>query len=171
MTHSKVSRRMFLRGAGASIALPTIASLGRPELMAAAKPAAENLAVTASGAPLRTAFLFFPNGAIPTSWWPVSTGSDYAISSTLKPLEEVRDQFQVMKGLDNVAANPGRDGGGDHARGNATFLTSVRLNKSSTNIRAGISIDQIIANQIGHLTRFPSLELASDPRRQTTRPA
>lgn len=53
-------------------------------------------------------------------------------------------------------------------RGNGTFLTSVRLNKSSTNIKAGISIDQVIANRIGHMTRFPSLELASDPRRQST---
>ena len=56
----------------------------------------------------------------------------------------------------------------DHARGNGTFLTCVRLNKSSTAIKAGISIDQVMANRIGHLTRFPSLELASDPRRQTT---
>jgi len=55
-----------------------------------------------------------------------------------------------------------------HARGNGTILTGVRLNKSATDIRAGISIDQLIANQVGHLTRFSSLELASDPQRQSS---
>ena len=73
-----------------------------------------------------------------------------------------------MKGLDNVSAEPGPDGAGDLARGNGTFLTGVRINKSATVLRAGVSIDQVIANRIGHLTRFPSLELASDPRRQAT---
>lgn len=90
------------------------------------------------------------------------------MSPTLEPLGAVRDKLQVIRGLDNVVAEAGRDGGGDHARGNGTFLTNVRINKSSTNIRAGISIDQVIANRIGHLTRFPSLELASDPRRQSS---
>jgi hypothetical protein len=167
MTRTKPSRRTFLKGVGASIALPAMASLSAPSLMAAPS-AASGLATTASGAPLRTAFLFFPNGAIPTSWWPETPGREYAFSPTLKPLEAVRDKMQIMKGLDNVSAEGGKDGGGDHARGNGTFLTSVRLNKSSTNIRAGISIDQVIANRIGQQTRFPSLELASDPRRQST---
>src|SRR5262249_20693385 len=56
----------------------------------------------------------------------------------------------------------GADGAGDHARGGGTFLTGVRLKKSATDIRAGISIDQMIGKRVGHLTRFPSLELASD---------
>lgn len=167
MQSPQPSRRNFLRGLGVSIALPGLASqLGsRASAAAAMQP---QLACTASGAPLRTAFLFFPNGAIPRAWWPQSTGGDLQLSPTLAPLESVRDKLQVLKGLDNVSANPGADGGGDHARGNSTFLTSVRINKSSTIIRAGVSIDQVIANRIGHLTRFPSLELASDPRRQTT---
>lgn len=168
MNYSKASRRSFLRGIGAGIALPALASLPVARSLAAAPPVGNGLATTASGAPLRSAFLFFPNGAIPKAWWPESAGREYEFSPTLKPLEDVRDKLQVMKGLDNVTADSGRDGGGDHARGNGTFLTSVRLNKSSTIIRAGVSIDQVIANQIGHLTRFPSLELASDPRRQTT---
>lgn len=167
MNRFQTSRRAFLRGAGASIALPAMASLTARNMFAAETAAATNLATTASGAPLRSAFLFFPNGAIPDAWWPESTGAGYKISSTLEPMEQVRDKFQILKGLDNVSAEAGPDGGGDHARGNGTFLTSVRLNKSSTAIRAGISIDQVIANRIGKLTRFPSLELASDPRRQS----
>ncbi|MBO0699688.1 MAG: DUF1552 domain-containing protein, partial [Zavarzinella sp.] len=62
----------------------------------------------------------------------------------------------------------GPDGGGDHARGGGTFLTGVRLKKSATDIRAGTSIDQVIAQEVGHLTRFPSLELSCDPGTRTT---
>ncbi len=64
-------------------------------------------------------------------------------------------------------ATAGTDGGGDHARANGTFLTGVRMKKSATDIRAGISIDQVIARQVGHLTRFNSLELTCDAGRNT----
>ncbi len=167
MTSFRPSRRELLRGLGTCIALPALESLTPTRLLGAEANHPPALATTSTGAPLRTAFLFFPNGSIPEAWWPDETGDSYAISQSLKPLEEMRGQFQLVKGLDNIAANAGPDGGGDHARGNGTFLTSVRLNKSSTDIRAGISIDQVIANRVGHLTRFPSLELASDPRRQS----
>ena len=59
------------------------------------------------------------------------------------------------------------DGGGDHARAGGTFLTGVRMKKSATDIRAGISIDQVIARRVGHLTRFNSLELTCDAGRNT----
>ena len=78
------------------------------------------------------------------------------------PLEPHKKSIQVLGGLNHRTANGGRDGAGDHARGNGTFLTGVRLKKSATDIRAGVSIDQVIARQIGQLTRFPSLELATD---------
>jgi hypothetical protein len=135
------------------------------------KPATPGLAQTASGAPLRTAFLSFPNGAIPGAWWPdseVGPLKTTQLSETLAPLDQHRDGIQILKGLDNRNADAGKDGGGDHARGNGTFLTGVRINKSATDIRAGISIDQVIANRVGQNTRFASLELASDPVRQTS---
>jgi hypothetical protein len=69
--------------------------------------------------------------------------------------------------LDHQTAEPGPDGAGDHARGNGTFLTGVRLKKSATDIRAGISIDQVMARALGHLTRFPSLELTCDSAAKT----
>jgi hypothetical protein len=68
----------------------------------------------------------------------------------------------VLGGLNQRSAEPGPDGAGDHARGNGVFLTSVRIKKSATDLRAGTSIDQALAREIGHLTRFPSLELSSD---------
>jgi hypothetical protein len=64
--------------------------------------------------------------------------------------------------LENQSAEAGPDGAGDHARGNGTFLTGVRLKKSATDIHAGISIDQVLARECGNLTRFPSLELTCD---------
>lgn len=161
-----LNRRNFLRGLGACVALPALESLAPSKLFAA--EAALQVATTSTGAPLRTAFVFFPNGAIPSAWWPEGSGSSFAFKETLSPLDAVRKQVQILGGLDHANANPGGDGGGDHARGNAVFLTGVRPNKSATEIRAGISIDQVIAGEIGHLTRFPSLELTCDANRQSS---
>jgi hypothetical protein len=161
-----MSRRHFLRGLGACVALPTFGSLLTAKMLAATTEDIR-LATTATGAPLRTAFVFFPNGAIPSRWWPSGGETDFSFSPTLQPLEGVRSQIQVLSGLAHLNANPGNDGGGDHARGNAVFLTGVRLNKSATDIRAGISIDQVIADHVGHLTRFPSIELCCDSTRKS----
>jgi Protein of unknown function (DUF1552) len=159
-----LSRRHFLRGLGASVALPAFASLGRQSLLAA--DAASGLAATATGAPLRAAFVYFPNGAIPASWWPNGEGTDFQFKKTLQPLEPLRGMVQILSGINHKTAEGGPDGAGDHARGNGTFLTGVRLKKSATDVRAGVSIDQVIAREVGHLTRFPSLELACDSGRK-----
>ena len=151
------SRRNFLRGVGACIALPTLESLVPGRLLAT------EVAKQAAAAPVRSAFLYFPNGAIPASWWPTTEGTDFALSPTLEPLGDSRKFVQVLGGLDDHAADAGNDGGGDHARANGTFLTGTRLKKSDSDLHNGISIDQLMAQQIGHLTRFPSLEIASDP--------
>jgi len=157
--HFSFNRRHFLRGLGACVALPAFESLWAWKTVAAES---SKLAVTATGAPLRAAFLFFPNGAIPSAWWPSGDEKQFEFSPTLKPLEPFREQIQILGGLGHKAAEPGPDGAGDHARGNGVFLTGVRLKKSATDVHAGISIDQAIAREIGHLTRFPSLELSSD---------
>jgi hypothetical protein len=160
-----LSRRLFLRGLGASIALPAFASCGSSRGLAA--DGAAGLAATASGAPLRAAFVYFPNGAIPASWWPSGAGTDCQFKRTLQPLEPHKALVQILGGLNQKTADGEADGPGDHARGLGTFLTGVRLNKSATNIRAGISIDQVLARRIGHLTRFPSLELACEVGRRS----
>jgi hypothetical protein len=155
--HAAFSRRNFLRGLGACIALPAFESLVPSRSLAA------DLAQPTLTAPVRSAFLYFPNGAIPASWWPTTEGADFALSPTLEPLGDSKKFVQVLGGLDDHAADPGPDGGGDHARANGTFLTGTRLKKSDSDLHNGISIDQLMAQQVGHLTRFPSLELASDP--------
>jgi hypothetical protein len=69
--------------------------------------------------------------------------------------------------MDHVNATPGPDGAGDHARASGTFLTGVRVKKTAgSDIHAGVSIDQLVARQVGHLSRFPSLELTCDAVRK-----
>jgi hypothetical protein len=166
---SSVSRRQFLRGVGVGVALPAFASFRPGSLFAGEAPAAAKLAVTPTGAPLRTAFVYFPNGAIPAAWWPAGdAGTDFKWSRTLAPLEPHKGSIQIVSGLDHKTAEAGLDGGGDHARANGTFLTGRRLKKSATDIHAGISIDQVLAREIGKATRFPSLELASDSIARST---
>jgi len=160
-----LTRRHFLRGLGTSIALPAFSSLGSLALRGAETTALGPSAVTATGAPLRTAFVFFPNGAIPSAWWPKGEGTEFEFGATLQPLADHRQRLQVLGGLDHRAADPGTDGGGDHARGNGVFLTGVRLKKSATDLHAGVSIDQVLAREVGHQTRFASLELTGDTGR------
>src|SRR6266478_2986992 len=158
-----LSRRQFLRGLGTLIALPAFESLS--PLGLAAAPLARRAATTATGAPLRTAFIYFPNGAIQSAWWPKGEGTSFELNRTLQPLEPSREHIQILGGLDDQSAAPGPDGAGDHARANGTFLTGVRLRKSATEVHAGVSIDQVMAREIGHLTRFPSLELTCETSR------
>src|SRR5262245_35402768 len=157
-----VSRRQFLRGLGACMALPAFESIRPLGLAVAETGESANLATSATGAPVRTAFIYFPNGAIQSSWWPEGEGTGFEFSPTLKPLEKHRDLIQVMGGLDHRNAEAGPDGAGDHARANGTFLTGVRMKKSAADIHAGVSIDQAFAQEVGKLTRFSSLEMTCD---------
>ncbi len=164
---ANLSRRRFLRGLGACMALPAFESLHPLSLLAA--PAAEAIGgAAAKTAPLRMAFLYVPNGIIPAGWWPEGDGgSDFQLSETLQPLAKVKDKIQVISGLEDISANAGADGGGDHARAGGTFLTGVRIKKTSgSDIHAGVSIDQIVARQIGDQTRLSSLELSCDAIRK-----
>jgi hypothetical protein len=157
--HLSLSRRQVLRGLGACITLPTLLS---------ASPAFAR-AVANKAAPTRMAFVYVPNGAIPAAWWPAGeAGADFELSPTLAPLANVRKQIQVISGLTDLAAEPGPDGAGDHARAGGTFLTGVRIKKTAgSDIKAGVSIDQVVASQIGHQTRFASLELTCDVVRKS----
>ena len=164
------NRRRLLCGLGAAIALPALASLYPTGARAPRPLSVGSLGMTPTGAPLRTAFVYFPNGAIPSAWWPQETGPKFQLSRTLQPLEPVKGMIQVLGGLDHQTADSGPngvDGNGEHARANGTFLTGVRLKKSATDIHAGISIDQMLANEIGPLTRFASLELGCDSVRKS----
>ncbi len=158
-----LSRRRFLRGLGVCLALPAFESFRPLQLLGAPAGVAP-----AKAAPVRMAFLQVPNGIIPGSWWPEGEGgSNFVLPPTLQPFEKVRHEMQIISGLDDLSANAGLDGGGDHARAAATFLTGVRIRKTAgADIYGGVSIDQVVARKIGHLTRFPSLELTCDSVRK-----
>lgn len=161
------NRRGFLRGMGACLALPAFEAC-LPSRARAATAARSAIATTASGAPLRMAFVYFPNGAIQQDWKPTGSGKDFAFGNTLAPLESLRHRVQVLSGLEHLNANAGNDGAGDHARANGTFLTGVRVKKTAgSDIFAGVSVDQIAAQAIGKSSRFASLELSTDPHRKS----
>jgi len=148
MKGPKFSRRMLLGGAGALISLPLFESL-----MGDAAYADDSF-------PARLICFYVPNGMHMAAWTPTQTGASYDLSPILQPLAPVKDQILVVSGLSNTPARP--DGPGDHAGGTSGFLTAAHANKSETDIRLGISMDQVIANQIGDASRIPSMQIGID---------
>ncbi|MEJ6716862.1 MAG: DUF1552 domain-containing protein [Akkermansiaceae bacterium] len=158
-----LGRRTFLRGFGASVALPSFRSLG-----AEVKAAAAAQGVTATGAPLRMAYLYVPNGVIMDKWRPEGSGSDFSFNESMKSLNGLKNDLQIIKGLEQANGWAGSDGAGDHARSGATFLTGVRAKKTAgSDIRLGISADQMAVSHLGSETRLPSLELSCDAVRKS----
>lgn len=160
MKSQTVSRRGFLRGFGAALSLPALESF-RP--LMAATTAGRAIATTASGAPLRMAYLYIPNGVNLDHWRPKGTSSGYKMGESFASMEKHRQDFQIFTGFEQKNAMAGGDGPGDHARGTAAFLTSARPRKTSgSDIQLGISADQVAANAVAAHTRLPSLELSTD---------
>ena len=154
------NRRGFLRGLGASVALPALECF-RPLLAASA--GAKAIGTTASGAPLRMAYLYIPNGVNLEHWRPKGSSANYKMGPTFEPMEPHRADFQIFTGFEQKNASAGGDGAGDHARGVATFLTSSRARKTAgSDIKLGISVDQVAAQAAQNITRLPSLELSAD---------
>jgi hypothetical protein len=155
-----IPRRTFLRGLGATLALPMLEAMAPPvRLLADSAPGGESVNRT-----LRMAFIYVPNGANMADWTPDELGSEFDLPKILQPLEELRSQVQVLTGLSHQRAFANGDGAGDHARASATFLTGCQARKTAgTDIRIGISVDQIAAAKIGRVTPLPSLELSCDP--------
>ena len=150
ITKKSLDRRTFLRGAGAVLALPFLDAMtpAFAGTSGAAKPA------------IRLGFVYVPNGIIQKGWLPSKVGTGFEMASTMKPLEAHRDQLLV---LSNLMQNGGRalsDGAGDHARAGASWLTGVHPKKTEgADIRAGVSADQIAAQELGKVTQFGSLEI------------
>ncbi len=164
MNHKTSSRRSFLRGLGVCLALPTLESVtpvGRA--LAASTP---GLATTASGMPLRMGFVAFANGSNYQRWLPKGEGRNYELNETFVPMKALKDKFQILTGLAHITANNWGDGSGDHARSGASFLTGVHAWKTlGSRLQLGISVDQIAARQVGHLTRLDSLQLGVEGTR------
>ncbi len=149
-----ISRRTILRGVGVGLALPWLEAM---EPLVRLGQAAEKKA------PVRAAWLYVPNGIHMKDWTPTEEGSNYTLMPILKPLEALRSDLLLLSNLTADKARPHGDGGGDHARAMSAFLTGCQPRKTDgTDIRAGVSADQVAAGRIGHQTRLASLEIGAD---------
>ena len=107
--------------------------------------------------------VYVPNGIVMNQWTPATEGATFEFRPTLKPLEPFRDRLLVVTGLDNTASKlrPGT-GGGAHARPGAAFLTGSDpvATTGTARLELGVSMDQVLAREIGRQTPVPSLELS-----------
>ena len=160
VTKTVLPRRTFLRGIGASLALP---------LLDAMVPAMSALAQTAARPVKRLGFIYLPNGVARNFtginyWTPVGEGASFEFSPILAPLTPYRDRLVVISGLAQHQADAFDDGAnGDHTRGTSSWLTGVHPKRTEgADVRNGVSADQFAAAELGKDTALPSLELAID---------
>ncbi|MEQ1571565.1 MAG: DUF1552 domain-containing protein [Myxococcota bacterium] len=144
------SRRAFLRGAAATLALP---------LLPSALPRATWGSELAR--PTRLLFYYVPNG-IQDPWTPTTFGADYDLTEITAPLEPVKAHVSLLTGL---ASLPAEDiVPGDHARGTGAFLTGVKIKRTSgSDIDSAVSVDQLAANAAGGESLFRSLQIGIQP--------
>jgi hypothetical protein len=143
-----IPRRTFIRGAGASLALPVLDAM---TAALAAEPAR----------PIRMAFIEVPNGIIMDKWTPATEGAGFALTPILEPLVQFRNRMLVLSGLDqNQSKALATEVGGDHPRACTAWLTGAHAKMTSgADLHAGISVDQIAAREFGKYTQLASLEV------------
>jgi hypothetical protein len=143
-----IPRRVFLRGAGTSLALPFLDAMVPAFASEAARP-------------IRLSFIEVPNGIMMDRWTPASVGTDFALTPVLEPVAPFRDRMLVLGGLDqNEAEALPTDVGGDHPRACTAWLTGTHARMTSgADLRAGISVDQVAAREFGKYTQLASLEM------------
>ena len=147
VTRRSLPRRTVLRGIGAALALP---------LLDAMVPALTATAQTAAAPTRRFGAVFVPMGERPSHWTPATTGAGFELSPILKPLERFRDSLTVVSNVDRPLQ-------GTHAVSSGTWLTgSAPKRTEAEDFVAGTSLDQIIAQQIGRDSVFPSLEIGTE---------
>ena len=147
ITKTSLSRRTVLRGLGATLSLP---------LLEAMVPAMTSTVKTAAAPTKRFGAVFVPMGERPSHWTPTTTGVNFEFSPILKPIESFRDSIIVVSNIDRPLQ-------GTHAVSTGTWLTgSVPKRTEAEDFRAGISLDQIIAGEIGGDSIWPSLEIGTE---------
>ena len=148
---TRLSRRTFLRGAGAALGLPLLDAMRPLRAFGAA----------GGSPPVRMCCIYFPNGVWEKDWNPAKAGADYELPFALQPLAPHKAEFLVLTGLDKAHSHQG-DG---HYAKTANYLTGLPVFKTTgKDLSVGsASVDQFCASRIGHLTPLPSLELGIDP--------
>src|SRR4051812_10592145 len=147
ISKKSISRRAVLRGAGATIALP---------LLDAMIPAGVALAQTAAKPLPRMGFVYFPHGAIMKAWSPEKTGTDFAMSPILKPLEPFRSHLTIVSGL----RNKGGESSDPHGIMAGTWLSCYGIRDRKDDL--GTTADQLAGRHLAGDTPIPSLELTGE---------
>src|SRR6187200_440410 len=148
VTKRSLPRRTFLRGAGAALALP---------LLDAMVPALTPVVRTAAAAQRRLGFVYVPHGVIMDQWTPAASGAGFGLTTILKPLEPFRESLVVVSNLTRAEVNS------NHAVSSACWLTGVPPKRTDgPDFQAGVSVDQLVAKQIGQDTLYPSMEIATE---------
>jgi hypothetical protein len=149
ISKTSLPRRTFLRGVGASLALP---------LLDAMVPAATALAQTAAKRPTRFGFIYVPHGADMASWTPTAGGANFELSATLKTLEAFKRQMVVISNLKRAGGQAEM-----HAAAASGWLSgAVPKRTEAEDLACGTSIDQVLAQQIGQSSPFPTLEFGTE---------
>ena len=149
ITKKSLPRRTFLRGVGATLALP---------LLDAMVPSLTALAKTPANPVRRLGFVYMPMGCDISRWTPAGGARIKELSPTLRSLAPVADQITVITNLELKNSYPGT-----HATSNAGFLSAAKAKwTESTDYYLGTTVDQIAAKHIGQETQLPSLEMAMD---------
>ena len=152
ITKMALPRRSFLRGMGATLALPFLDAMV-PALSAA----------PGQGRVTRLGFVYAPNGTYLPNFHPATTGKGYEMTPVLQALEPFRNDMVVLSGLSNKGAETQSEGGGVHTRVHTAWLSGTRPKKTEgADIEAGTSIDQMAAAKIGTDTPLRSLQLSLD---------
>lgn len=166
---TQISRRTVLRGLGTVVALPALEAMASHPV-GSALSASHPATMTTAGAPKRMAFLYVPNGMHMQEWTPEKEGKSFELKDILKPVAAFKQKLNLLSGLTLNGARALGDGGGDHARSVAAYLTGAHPRKTGgKDIKNGISIDQYAAEKIGKATRFSSLELGIEASAQSGR--
>jgi hypothetical protein len=156
ITRKHLPRRTFLRGLGATVALPLLDSM---------LPVGGSVARAAGLAPTRFAGIFIPHGGAPGYYDGPASGPGFEFPFIWQPLEPYRRHVVLMSGLwSQSAENPPGETGSDHFVASA-YLAGMKPKKTTgADIECGVTIDQVIAQHLGQETLLPSLQLAlEDP--------
>lgn len=146
LLRNPMRRRTFLRGLGASIALPVLDAM---------TPALASLSKPGSAMPLRVGYVYSPNGIITNRWRPKTAGFEFELTDTMKSWAPFRDQLLVLTHLNNGES----ESVSGHVGGSSMFLTGTEPNKSLSEIQANLSVDQILARKLGKDTPLGSLQI------------
>ena len=146
ITRRHLSRRTFLRGTGAAMALPLLDSMA-PAMSATPKPTP------------RFGAIYFPHGATMSRWTPADEGRDFTFSEILQPLAPYRSQINVISNLGHPLAYGPGGATGNHNRSSATYLSGAKA-AAGAQPKLGITVDQVVARHLGRDTPLPSLELS-----------